>query len=51
MEEIYLCISRYGNQSIKKNPANDYFANYDNDVVMIKLSEDVIKELKGVKEE
>lgn len=51
MEEIYLCISRYGSQSIKKNPANDYFANYDNDVVMIKLSEDVIKELKGTKEE
>jgi len=48
MEEIYLCIDKYGNQSIKKEPVNDYFANYDNDVVMIKLDNDIIEELKGL---
>lgn len=47
MEEIYLCIDKYGNQRIRKNSMNDIFANYDNDVVMIKLDNEAIKELLG----
>lgn len=47
MEEIYLCIDKYGSQTIKRNPIDDYFANYDDDIVMIKLDKEVIAELKG----
>lgn len=51
MEEIYLCISEGGSQSIERHSARDYFINYEDYTVVIKLSNDVIKELKELEEE
>lgn len=46
--EIYLCIDNGGNQIIRTNPINDYFINYYNDMIMIRLEDKIVKQISEV---